>query len=109
MRIVILAATAVLAIGYSAPAFAQARSFQACWDLAEKSGRTYGSPHQGFVTRCMDGSAIAGAPPKQAPTPALRAEAKTYSACWALAEARGLTPGSPHKTFVTNCMAGRQN
>jgi hypothetical protein len=109
MRIVILAATAVLAISYSAPAFAQARSYQVCWDLAEKSGATYGAPHHGLVTRCMAGSAVKGAPPKEKPSPQLRAEAKTYSACWALAEARGATPGAPHKTFVTNCMAGRQN
>ena len=109
MRTIILAATAVLAVSYSAPAFAQARSFQACWDLAEKSGTTYGNPHRGFVSRCMAGGRVAGAPPKEKPTPQLRAEARTYSACWTLAEARGLTPGSPHKTFVTNCVAGKQN
>jgi hypothetical protein len=110
MRTVILAVTAMVAVSYSAPAFAQVRSWQACWDLAEKSGATYGAPHNGFVRRCMGGSAVKGAPPKQAPTPVLRAEARTYSACWALAEARAVGyPGGAHRTFVANCMAGKQN
>ena len=110
MRTVIFAVTAMVAVSYSAPAFAQARTWQACWDLAEKLGGTYGSPHRTFVARCMAGGATAGAPPKSRPTPQLRTEARTFSACWALAEARAVGyPGGAHRTFVANCMAGKQN
>jgi len=109
MRTIILATTAAfITIGYTAPAFAQSRTFADCWALAEKLGATYGNPHRGFVTRCMAGTKVANAPPKQKPTPALRAEARDFTSCWNLAEKRGATYGNPHRTFVTECMAGRR-
>ena len=109
MRYVILAATAVLALGYTSPAFAQTRSFADCWSLAEKSGATYGRPHRDLVARCMAGNApMANAPPKQRPTPQLRAEARTFASCWNRAERQGGRPGGQHKEYVENCMAGRR-
>jgi hypothetical protein len=109
MRTIILAIAAVAAVSYSAPASAQMRSYADCWAAAEKLGGTPGGQHKTSVDRCMAGKGkIAGVPAPVKPTPALRKEARTFDACWTLAEAR-IGPGGTHKTFIENCMAGKQN
>ena len=93
MRIVILAATALLAVSYSAPAFAQSRTYADCWAAAEKLGGPYGAPHSAYVKRCMAGSKVANAPPKQKTTVGLRHPlADRPDALFVLPEA---TPGRP--------------
>jgi hypothetical protein len=109
MRIVLLAITAVVAVGYSAPAFAQVRSYADCWAAAEKLGGVPGGQHTTFVQRCMTGKGkVAGAPPPQRATPELRKDARTFGACQTLAEAR-IGPGGTHREFIKNCMEGKQN
>jgi hypothetical protein len=109
MRTVLLAITAVVAVGYSAPAFAQSRSYADCWAAAEKLGGPYGGQHKTYVERCMAGKGkVAGLPPPQKTTAQNRTEARTFNACWTLAQAR-IGSGGTHKTFIENCMAGKQN
>jgi hypothetical protein len=109
MRTAILAITAMVAVSYSAPAFAQVRTYNDCWEAAEKLGGAPGGAHTTFIQRCMAGKGrIAGVPAPQKPTPELRKEFRTFGACQTLAEAR-IGPGGTHREFIKNCMTGKQN
>jgi hypothetical protein len=109
MRTIILALTAVAAVSYAAPASAQMRSYADCWAAAEKLGGTPGGAHTTYVQRCMAGKGkVEGAPPPRKPTPELRKDARTFGACQTLAQER-IGPGGTHRTFIANCMAGKQN
>jgi hypothetical protein len=109
MRTNILAIAAVAAVSCFAPASAQMRSYTDCWEAAERLGGVPGGQHTTYVQRCMAGKGkIAGAPPPQKPTPALRKDARTFGACQTLAQER-IGPGGTHRTFIANCMAGKQN
>ncbi len=55
----------------------------------------------------MAGKIPLDTPPRQ-PQSQNILEAHDFGYSWALAEARGGTPGAAHTTFVKECMAGRQ-
>jgi hypothetical protein len=106
MRIIVAAITAGLAVGYSAPAFAQAYSYAACEALAEQRDSTTGRQHRDFIRECMAGKIPMTVPPVTHTT-AHVLEAESFGYCQALAEQRASTTGRQHREFIKECMAGR--
>jgi len=113
-RSAIVFAIAVMMVVPEAMVYAQSRAtYSACETLAQQRGSGPGPStrsHNQFMRDCLAGTIPFAA--ARAPAPAPEAQVQSFEKCEALSEQRGsgaegATGSRSHRSFMSQCMAGK--